>query len=150
MGKEFHPYRESQPRWSKLQRELYKIIDPAIGFQMHSMSYDDGCSTGFPRYWATIGKEIVYDWPKDYNKISKDWYDTDIENISRLIRAYIDCPADELLTHAFNDRFALLPLLQACDRRIGKRRLAAMLDDEAHAKYRFIIERRLDRRSIRP
>lgn len=143
MGKERHPVRGGQPRWSRPQRELYKIIDPAIGFQIHSMSYDDGCTTGFPRYWATIGKEIVYDWPKDYNKVSRVWYDTDVESISCLIRAYIDCPVSELLTHAFNDRFSLLPLLQVCDRRIGKRRLAAMLDEEVYAKYRFIIERRL-------
>lgn len=142
MGKEYHPVRGGRPRWSKLQRELYKIVDPDISFQIHSMAYDVGCTTAFPRYWVTIGKEIVYDWPKGYNKISEDWYTVDVENISWLIRAYIDCPVSELLTREFNDRFGLL-LLQVCDRRIGKRRLAAMLADETYSKYRFIIERRM-------
>ena len=161
----YDPHRKSKltrrrynPPWSGLQSALYNIIDPAVEFQIHSNAYSIGTSVPIGRYWATIGKEIVFDFPSQFMDIidaswdeakSKGNYDdaiypyTEIEKLSGLIRDYIDCPLDQLLTHEFDDRWGLVPLLRTCDRRIGKRRLAAMLTDPAYEKYRPIIQKRL-------
>ncbi len=51
----------------------------------------------------------------------EDWYFYDeAKRLSRLIKEYVDCPVNELLTHKFNDRFKLISILHVCDRRIGK------------------------------
>ena len=53
-------------RWSKLQKELYLIIDPNIDFQIHCSVYRMQSrmgSTDLPRYWITLNKEIIFDYP---------------------------------------------------------------------------------------
>lgn len=55
--------------WSKLQRDLYKIIDKSINFQIHCVAYRIGNqmnSAGHPRYWITLGKEILWEYPKNF------------------------------------------------------------------------------------
>lgn len=131
--------------WSKLQSALYKVIDKDMDFQIHSCAYDIGDSIGIPRFWLTIGKDIVWDFPKNAMWDNSDWnfYD-EAKNISRLIKAYIDCPKDELLTHTFNDRWKMTPYLLACDKRNGKRRLAQMLEKDEYSCAAWIIRKRLE------
>lgn len=63
-------------RWSKLQKELYLMIDPSIDFQLHCSVYpmrSQRGSTDLPRYWITLNKEIIFDYPKqfvDYDGVS--------------------------------------------------------------------------------
>ena len=55
--------------WSKLQREIYKLIDSRIGIQIHCSVYRMDSrwgGTDLPRYWITLGKEIIFDYPKDF------------------------------------------------------------------------------------
>ena len=74
-----------------------------------------------------------------------DWnFFDEAKGLSRLIRAYVDCPKDELLTCAFSDRWKILPFLLACDRRIGKRRLAQMSEKEEYSCVAWIIHKRLE------
>ena len=137
-------YKGPRP-WSKLQSALYKVIDKDVGFQMHSCSYDIGDGVGIPRYWITIGRQIVWDFPKNAVWDKGDWYFYDeAKSISRLIKAYVDCPKDELLTNTFDDRWQMLPYLLACDRRIGKRRLAQMLGMEEFSSVAWIVQKRLE------
>jgi len=137
-------YKGPRP-WSKLQSALYKVIDKDVGFQMHSCSYDIGDGVGIPRYWITIGRQIVWDFPKNAVWDKGDWYFYDeAKSISRLIKAYVDCPKDELLTNTFDDRWQMLPYLLACDRRIGKRRLAQMLAREEYSCVAWIMQKRLE------
>lgn len=45
--------------WSKLQREIYKLIDSRIGIQIHCSVYRMDSrwgGTDLPRYWITLGK----------------------------------------------------------------------------------------------
>lgn len=141
-------------RLSKLQAALYNIIDPAIDFQMHCVAYPmrSGWASlarhGVPRYWITIGKDIVWDFPKVCPQEEldamcyPDLYSKCSAVISDVLRAYIDCPRERLRTFraspisvpypeynrfsklkfcdAMGIRWGLLPILQACDRRIGK------------------------------
>jgi hypothetical protein len=122
--------------WSKLQKQLYLLIDPAIRFQVHCrvvrMRSQRG-STDLPRYWITLNGETIWDYPGQFvvpggtrrtdDKFVKGYpYNTDIPNISQLIREYIDTPADELLTRHFDDdHWGLANILRAADRRIGRR-----------------------------
>lgn len=149
-------------RWSKLQTALYNIIDPAIDFQMHCAAYPMRTKTGWasvaqhdvPRYWITIGKDIVWDFPNVCPQEELDaMYYPDLywrcsTLISDVLRAYIDCPRNELLSFKCdervgtlenrlkigidtrkalkldleNNRWGLIPILQASDRRIGKKK----------------------------
>ncbi len=133
-------------KWSKLQKELYLIIDRTIDFQIHCVVYPmrgDRATSPCPRYWITIGKEIVFDYPKDFTDrnghvqhhnrfVSEDAnypYYCDVSLISNLIREYIDTPVTDILTRKFeNDYWGLTDILRAADKRIGKRRLDELRD----------------------
>lgn len=114
-------------RWSKLQRKLYTITIKA--FQIHVAKYSQKGQTAkatnlLPRYWITVGKEIVFDYPTLFeDKGYYPWTD-DMSNISEVIFNYILCEKDCLLNYYdINDRYGLVDILKACDKRIGKRRL---------------------------
>lgn len=140
-------------RWSKLQKALYNIIDPKLKLQIHCVAYPMRCKTGYannnvPRYWITIEKEIIWDYPKNFTEkgiIDKfyPWME-DTSKISCLIREYIDCPSNELLSHPFKDYWNLIPILTACDRRVGKRRLKLLLTQENFTQVHWIIRKRLE------
>ena len=122
-------------RWSKLQKELYGIRTSDINMQIHCSIYRMKSSRGttdIPRYWITVNKQVVWDYPKDFIHNTESQrsdlkyypYVTDISEISSLIRENIDTLKDELLSKDFNnDHWGLTYILKAIDRRIGKRRL---------------------------
>ena len=153
-------------RWSSLQRELYQIIDEHIGFQIHLSKYrmkSQYGTTDLPRYWITLGKEIIFDYPKQFADPSQSGsftknlngkrrrypYDTDVSDISYLIREYIDTPKDNILSKHFeNDCWGLANILRAADKRLGKRRLDLLkrkTDNKAALK---IIEYRLSNEKL--
>jgi len=128
-------------RWSKLQKQIYNLIDPKINLQIHCIRYpmrSQYGSTDCPRYWITLDKDIIWDYPKDFPELLKgptitspigisyslDYYPypyiTEISNMSNLIREYINTPKCELLTKEFeNDTWGLLDIILAADRRIS-------------------------------
>ncbi len=121
--------------WSKLQKEYYLLIADGLKIQLqcrvYRMDSQMGC-TNLPRYWITLNKKIIWDYPKQFvgeehsNRAQTKWYtySTDIPDISNLIREYIDTPKHELLLKKFkNDHWGLTDVLKASDKRIGKRRL---------------------------
>ena len=122
-------------RWSKLQRQLYQIVDERIRLQLHCAVYrmdSQRGSTGLPRYWITLGDEIIWDYPRRFVGVLprlRGWYpyNTDISEISTLIRAYLDTPVASLLSSRFpEDRWGLVNILRASDRRIGSRQWPAL------------------------
>ncbi len=87
-------------------------------------------TTGIPRYWITLGKEIIWDYPKDFvsrgyldRHLPYPWpYRTDISEISCLIREYLDTPRSQILLEPFeNDLWGIVNILRAADRRVGSR-----------------------------
>jgi len=107
-------------RWSKLQRDFYKLLADGLDLQLQCRVYrmaSQRGSTDIPRYWITLGKETIWDYPKNFihkshpNREETKWYPygTDIPNISNLIREYIDTRG-------------LINIFRAADRRIGERR----------------------------
>ena len=121
--------------WSKLQKEFYLLRADGLNLQLHCRVYrmtSQRGSTNCPRYWVTLGKDVIWDYPKDFigstdsNQTKPEYYPyaTDIVDISNLIREYIDMPKGEILIREFvTDHWGLVEILQAADKRIGARRL---------------------------
>ena len=141
-------------RWSKLQSRVYNIMDPALNFQIHCALYEMNSNNGYhgsklPRYWITIGKDIVFDYPKQfdttykYGRNSYPW-DTDISNISDSIEEYLHTPRNELLEQFSNDKCKVTDILRLCDRRIGKRQLLKMYDTLENETLKNIVRLRLN------
>lgn len=111
-------------RWSKLQRDVYKIIDPKLNLQIHCRAYrmpnSQSTRPQIPRYWITLNEEIIFDIPKDLKKEKIKLYEH-IPNISQLLRDYINSPIENLVSKEFNDDYGIINILKAADRRIGKR-----------------------------
>jgi len=143
-------------RWSKLQKELYVIRATGLNFQIHCNAYrmkSQRGSTDLPRYWITLGKEIIWDYPKDFdiptrsrpNQTDEYYpYYNDTPSISCLIREYIDTPRNELLSKDFtNDEWDLIEILRAMDRRIGLKKLVILKDTISNAAAIRVIDERL-------
>lgn len=139
-------------RFSKLQQRLYNIVDPKLNFQIHYALYEMNSNNGYhgnklTRCFITIGKDIVFDYPKntDYsgNYGIKYAYDPDISDISVLIDEYIECSLDNIMNQFENDKWGITDILRVCDRRIGKRRLQKIKDNTSDPVLLDIINKRL-------
>ncbi len=142
-------------RWSKLQKSLMQMVSPTVKLQIHCAVYDMKSqygSTGLPRYWITLSKEIIWDYPRQFVSLLSlapgainPWpYATDISEISGLIREYIDTPREQLLEKTFpDDRWNLTELLRAADRRIGVERLRALAETTSNPAVQKILTLRL-------
>ncbi len=125
--------RVNMPRWSKLQKEIYKLLDPQLDLQIQCRVYrmeSQRGSTKLPRFWVTLANEIIWEYPRkiaDHNQRHlnrKSWYpyQSDVSLISETIREYTDTPKKEILSKIFKgDYWGLTNILKAADRRIGKR-----------------------------
>jgi hypothetical protein len=144
--------------WSKLQRDLYNIMDEKIKFQIHCVAYrmdSQYGSTNLPRYWITLGKETLWDYPKDFikeegtknyaDKIIHSYpYNSDVPDISDLLREYIATPKETIFEKHFeNDKWGLINILKSADRRIGKRRLLELKSKTQNIAANKIIDERL-------
>jgi len=152
---------ENQRPWSKLGREIKKLFDPKLPLQIHCVARtmrgkNAIGSTRFPRYWITLGKEIIFDYPGQFMEMidheAKSWCrssendgfcrikdcypyeEHDVSEISNLIREYIDREKDKLFEPFENDRWGLIDYLRASDRRIGKRRLEKIQTENEYVK----------------
>ena len=148
-------------RWSSLQREIYKIIDKRINLQIHLSKYRMNSqygSTDLPRYWITLDKEIIFDYPKQFvftdengcfiknlngNKLYYP-YQTDISDIFALIREYIDTPKEVFSKHFENDHWGLINILKAADRRFGTKKLELLKRRINNKAAHKVIEYRMN------
>ena len=143
-------------RWSKLQSRLYHLIDPALNFQIHCALYEMNSNDGYhgsklPRYFITVDKKIVFDYPKDFDTTKKYGFntypwDTDISDISNVIEEYIQCPETEMFNHFENDKWGITDIFRVCDRRIGKQRLHELKDTITNEILLEIIKRRINKK----
>jgi hypothetical protein len=143
-------------QWSKLQKQLYNLISSEMDLQIHCVVYrmqSQRGSAGLPRYWITLEREIIWEYPKLIFKqpqlgkyIHKKAYPhtTDICDISNLIREYIDTPIEDLLEKEFvNDYWGLINILRAADRRFGRRRLGLLKKKIGNKAARKVILKRM-------
>lgn len=114
-------------RWSKLQKQLYLVVDDGIDFQIHCSVYRMDSQHGgadLPRYWITLGKEIVFDYPKVSTDKQDYPYVNEITDISDLFRQYLDTPREQLPSKVFeSDKYGVTNLLKCADKRISVTRL---------------------------
>ena len=130
--------------WSKLKKQLMLIIDKDSGFDIQcsvfktKSAWTAGQKNGIsksremiPRYWITINKEIVWDYPKmfinqesqykDYTINDTYFYGENYTWIADTLREYIDTPREELLSKVYEkDKYGLVNILRKYDRRISK------------------------------
>ena len=151
-------------RWSKLQREIYNLMDEKINLQIHCNVYrmdSQFGGTDLPRYWITLDKNIIFDYPKQFIDMKKLVhggypsehkfttagslypYITDVSAISNIIREYIDTPAVEILECRFdNDIWGLTDIFKAADRRVGRKRIKEYFQDCENDAVLKILEAR--------
>lgn len=124
-------------------------MDPMVDFQIHCALYEMNSlghhGNRLPRYFITIDKEIVFDYPRDIALDKKHTYlwDNDIDKMSDLIEEYIQCPNEKLFDGFFNDKWGMADILLACDRRIGKKRFQNLMQRTKSDKIKRIIEKRM-------
>lgn len=159
--------------WSKLQKQIYLLLDVNINLQIHCNAYrmqSQRGSTSLPRYWITLDKEIIFDYPKNFleSKLPREgkrekrpntfesWlfqsehtvqelypYYTEIQDISCLFREYIDTPVQELFDKQYkNDAWGLTDLLKAADKRIGKDKLLKLRESTNNPNVIKILDAR--------
>ena len=87
-----------------------------------------------PRFWITLGKDIVWDFPVmflEHETLCTCGHCSTIRNayafsgnytwVAETIRAYLDTPKEQLLTASFeDDKYGFTDILRAVDRRIGQ------------------------------
>lgn len=135
-------------RWSKLQARLYNLMEPAVNFQIHCSLYEmkslGHYGSRLSRYFITVDKKIVFDYPKDMELDKKYIYlwNSEVDKISNLIEEYIQRPNEELLADFPNDEWGIVEILLACDRRVGKKRLQVLAERTRNAQVKSIIEKR--------
>ena len=140
-------------RWSKLQKRLYNLMDKTVDFQIHCALYEMNSNDGWhgsklPRYFITIDKEIVFDWPKDFDTTQRYgfqsylWND-ELSDISKVIGEYIERPKDNIMTPFERVKWGITDILRVCDRRIGKRRLEEIKENTDNVVLTKIIDKRL-------
>ncbi|MEM9244146.1 MAG: hypothetical protein AAGA67_00175 [Cyanobacteria bacterium P01_F01_bin.153] len=140
--------------WSKLQKRYYLLVADELDIQLQCRAYrmdSQWGTTNLPRYWITLGKEILWDYPKDFigrssNQIQTDLYPyvTDVSRISHLIRDYVDTPRNVLLNKNFDDDYwGLTEILKASDKRIGQRRLPELRRQVTSTAALKVIDARL-------
>ena len=119
-------------RWSKLQKKIYGLIDPAINLQIHCIKYRVPGFCGmqeFPRYFVTLDGQTIFDWPKDYplgDRFHCEKLDTlylytwCAADISGVLSEYLN--ANEVTRMTMTDPWGIVDIIRAADRRIGQRR----------------------------
>ena len=130
-------------RWSKLKRDVENLMAPKLDFRIYANSYSIGDTIPVPRFLITVGGKIIWDWPKDFMEQERWYFYDSAKKISLLLRNYINTPTSELLTMKYEDPFKLIPVLRVCDRRIVKRRLEILLEDQYNFEVAFVIANRL-------
>jgi hypothetical protein len=133
-------------RWSKLQKEIEQLFAEGLDLRVQCRAYrmaSQRGSTDLPRYWVMLDKVVIWDYPRDFGNLAKDYpYLTEIGAISDLIRDYIDTPIEQLLIKSFNDRWHLIEIFLAADRRIGRRKLEQLREQLNHPGARAVLTAR--------
>jgi len=118
-------------RWSKLQHELRALFVPDLRLDIQCRVYGMNSAraqTFLPRYWISLKRQTIWDYPKDFPDTGKDYPDvTDVSMIPDLLGLYIDTPRSHLLHRVFaDDRWGITDIMKVADRRLGLRRLESM------------------------
>lgn len=146
--------------FSKLKKQIESLFIPELKMQVNCISYpirSQYGSSSIPRFYVQLGKEIIWDFPKDFpiKDIHYHYWKEDT-GISNLIREYIDTPVLELLDKTFENEqiiiepqrcnfyLGLIDMFIAADRRIGKEKLMKWSSEIENPKVKLILAKRFD------
>jgi len=137
-----------QRPFSKLKKIIDGLFDEKLKMGFCCISYpirgQRGHYNSIPRYYLKLDKEILWDFPKDFEiKKQQFYWWADDNGIVDLVRNYIDTPVCELPEKEFNKAriripkyistsgndeifeidYKLTDIFKAADRRLGKDKL---------------------------
>jgi hypothetical protein len=148
--------------FTKLEKIIEQLFYPNLKLKIKCFSYTAG-KNAIPRFYLQLDKEIIWDFPKDFEIKEIPFYSwADDNHISELIREYIDTPLDELLNKEFklekvsfinhgnydgnakeyNIDYKLTELFKAADRRLGKEKLLSWHKKINNSKVDLILLKR--------
>lgn len=134
-------------RWSKLKRDIESILIPEI--KIYSNSYKNGTGQEIGRFWITLGKDIIWDFPKDYiDEVNCVYISSLFYQVSSFLRRYLNTSRENIFDISFfplpPPRYLLnlLHILQISDKRVGKRKLKELLENEDYNDFQEIINKR--------
>lgn len=152
-------------RWSKLKKQIESLFVPELNVQFNCNSFpirgQRGHRNSIPRFYLQMGKQILWDFPKGFEikELHFGWW-ADNNNVSALIREYIDTPFDMLLETKFKSEtlnvhsaykqlekdyvinYRLTELFIGADRRIGKEKLLEFAKQKRNTMLDKLIEKR--------
>ena len=94
-------------RFSKLKKQIDGLFDPVLKMEFCCSAYPMRPKNGYanrslPRFYVKLDKEIIWDFPKDFDVENWKVFSWIRYDISALVREYIDTPVDELLEKNFS------------------------------------------------
>ncbi len=152
-------------RFSKFKKQIDNLFEPELEMKFCCYSYpmrSQYGSTSIPRFCVKMGKEVIWDVPKDF-KITESYIHawSGDNKISELVRDYIDTPIEKLLATEFENEkvffdytnhpkcketldinYGLTEIFKAADRRIGKAKLVEWAKKINNPTVNLIIEKR--------
>jgi len=132
-------------RCSKLQKRLYNTGVEGLNIQIHASVYRMDShmgSTDIPRYFITLNKEVIWDYPKMFRDSHPErdhpshfTYTSDMNAISNIIEDFIQTPREDLLSKEFkDDHWGLVNILRAMDRRLNVKKVKRKTNNIAARK----------------
>ena len=132
--------------WSKLQKQLYLLVDPNLDFQIHCNAYRMKSQRGTTLIPREGSRELrptgTSSWLLNRDLPVEDLYPyyTEIQDISCVIREYIDTPVNELFGKTFeDDKWRLTDILKAADKRLGKNKLIQIKQETSNKSVLKVI-----------
>jgi len=132
-------------RWSQLKKLIESLFDPSLNLQIHCTVHRSEGGPNIGRYWIVLNKETIWEEPrKVIPSLVAGTANPVATEITAVLRDYLDTPREEILTKAFAaDKWGLVEVLRAADRRVGKRRLMELQGEAQSLAAGQIIEARL-------
>lgn len=132
-------------RWSKLQKLIYNIWIEDLNLQIHANAYPLSGSASVGRYWISLGKEIIWDVPRDFpEERAKGTYNPVATEITIVINEYLNTSRDEIMTKVFEkDNWGLIDIFRVADRRIGVKSLEQLSNFNLSIPARKILDARI-------
>jgi hypothetical protein len=135
--------------WSNLQKRVYAMASSEVSFQIHFVAYPMRSQCGsslIPRCFVTIGKRIIWDYPRDFAADCSSPYSPGVKahSITSILHQWLDTPGSRLLEAEYpEDEWGLTDILLAIDRRMGRRRLMLLAQRTRNVEVLAIIATRL-------
>lgn len=147
-------YPNTGRRWSKIKKRIEDLFAEGLNLQIYSTFYTTTSkhdSYNSPRHWFVLDKEVIFDFPGQFFNKGPDetrieYLDGENYKISCLIQEYIELPKEQLLsTHLEMDKWGVIDILRAADRRIGKDRLLERFKDvSSDSAVKKILRKRFE------